>query len=55
MLSLTVYDQGLDPAFQHAEFLNARLRPYSSEELLAYPVSMLVNNRDTPASLWRGV
>jgi putative SOS response-associated peptidase YedK len=37
MLSPTAYDQWLDPTFQQAESLKALLRPYPSEELLAYP------------------
>ena len=44
MLAPTAYDQWLSPTFQQAESLKALLRPYSSEELTAYPVSTLVNN-----------
>ena len=51
----TSYDQWLDPTFQHVESLKAFLRPYPSEELMAYPVSTLVNNprHDTPQCLER--
>jgi putative SOS response-associated peptidase YedK len=47
------YDQWLDPTFQQVEPLKALLRPYSSEELTAYPVSTLVNNprHDAPQCL----
>lgn len=44
ILAPTAYDQWLNPTFQRAESLKALLRPYSSEELTAYPVSTLVNN-----------
>ena len=47
------YDQWLDPTVQQVESLKALLRPYSSEELMAYPVSTLVNNprHDAPQCL----
>jgi len=53
MLAPAAYDQWLDQTVQHAESLNALLRPYPSEELLAYPVSTLVNNprHDAPDCL----
>jgi len=53
ILAPTAYDQWLDPTVQHAESLKALLRPYPSEELLAYPVSTLVNNprHDAPDCL----
>ena len=38
------YDQWLDLTFQQAEPHKALPRPYSSEELMVYPVSTLVNN-----------
>jgi putative SOS response-associated peptidase YedK len=44
ILAPTAYDQWLSPTFQRAESLKALLRPYSSEELTAYPVSTRVNN-----------
>jgi putative SOS response-associated peptidase YedK len=49
----TSYDQWLDPTFQQMEPLKALLRPYSGEELTAYPVSTLVNNplHDAPQCL----
>lgn len=50
------YDQWLDPTCQQAESLKALLRPYSSEELLAYPVSTLVNDsRHDGFSVARGL
>lgn len=53
ILAPSSYDQWLDPAFQNIEMLNGLLRPYSSEELTAYPVSTLVNNprHDVPQCL----
>jgi putative SOS response-associated peptidase YedK len=53
MLSPTSYDQWLDPTVQHTESLKALLRPYPSEELMAYPVSTFVNNprHDAPQCL----
>jgi putative SOS response-associated peptidase YedK len=53
ILAPTAYDQWLDPTFQHTEPLKALLRPYPSEELMAYPVSTLVNNprHDAPQCL----
>jgi len=52
-VSISNYDQWLDPTFQHIEPLNALLRPYPSEELTAYSVSTLVNNprHDVPQCL----
>jgi putative SOS response-associated peptidase YedK len=44
MLAPTAYDHWLDLTVQQAESLKALLHPYPSEELLAYPVSPLVNN-----------
>jgi len=38
------YDRWLDPATQDVEGLKALLRPYSSEEMTAYPISAYVNN-----------
>ena len=50
------YDQWLDLTCQQAESLKALLRPYSSEELLDYPVSSLVNNsRHDGLSVARGL
>ena len=53
ILAPAFYDQWLDPTFQHIEPLKALLRPYLSEELMAYPVSTLVNNprHDVPQCL----
>lgn len=38
------YDLWLDPEFQNKEKLLSMLRPYSAEELTAYPVSTVVNS-----------
>ena len=38
------YYQWLDPGFSDVSVLNALLRPNSSEDLMAYPVSTLVNS-----------
>lgn len=38
------YDLRLDPEFQTEEKLLSILRPYSADEMAAYPVSTLVNN-----------
>lgn len=38
------YDLWLDPKVQQAELLQPLLRPYPSEEMIAYPVSPQVNN-----------
>ena len=53
ILSPSSYDQWLDPTVQQLEPLKALLQPYSSEELMAYPVSTLVNNprHDAPQCL----
>jgi putative SOS response-associated peptidase YedK len=53
ILAPTAYDQWLDPTFQQTEPLKALLRPYSGEDLIAYPVSTLVNNprHDVPQCL----
>lgn len=53
ILAPTSYDQWLDPTFQKIDSLNGLLRPYPSEELMAYPVSPLVNNprHDAPQCL----
>lgn len=53
ILPSTAYEQWLDPAFQQIEPLKALLHPYSSEELIAYLVSTLVNNprHDVPQCL----
>ena len=53
ILSPASYDQWLDPTVQQVEPLKALLRPYSGEELMAYPVSTLVNNprHDVPQCL----
>ena len=47
------YDLWLDPGIQESERLQPLLRPYSSEELMAYPVSTRLNNpaNDTPESI----
>lgn len=53
ILPSKAYEQWLDPEFQQIEPLKAFLRPYSSEDLIAYPVSTLVNNprHDVPQCL----
>lgn len=53
ILSPASYDQWLDPTFQQTEPLQALLRPYPSEALMAYSVSSLVNNprHDAPQCL----
>jgi putative SOS response-associated peptidase YedK len=53
ILGPAFYDQWLDPTFQPIESLKALLRPYPGEELIAYPVSTLVNNprHDVPQCL----
>ena len=53
ILAPTAYDQWLDPAVKQTTSLQALLRPYPSEELLAYPVSTLANNprHDAPDCL----
>ena len=53
ILSPASYDQWLDLTVQQAEPLTTLLRPYPSEELLAYPVSTLVSNprHDVPDCL----
>ncbi|MEK7349974.1 MAG: SOS response-associated peptidase [Nitrospirota bacterium] len=53
ILAPASYDQWLDPTFQHIEPLKALLRPYLGEDLMAYPVSTLVNNprHDMPQCL----
>jgi putative SOS response-associated peptidase YedK len=38
------YGLWLDPTFQDVERLRALLRPYSDDEMMAYPVSTQVNN-----------
>lgn len=38
------YDLWLDPGIQESERLQPLLRPYASEELMAFPVSTRVNN-----------
>jgi putative SOS response-associated peptidase YedK len=50
ILSPASYDQWLDQTVQQAEPLKPLLRPYPSDELLAFPVSMLVNNPRHDAS-----
>ena len=44
ILSPDQYDLWLDPRCQDTEKMANLLRPYSSKDLLAYPVSTLVNN-----------
>jgi putative SOS response-associated peptidase YedK len=53
ILGPAFYDQWLDPTFQPIESLKDLLRPYPGEELMAYPVSTLVNNprHDVPQCL----
>lgn len=48
-----LYTQWLDPTVQDIQSLHALLRPYPSEELMACPVSTLVNNprHDVPECL----
>ena len=47
------YDLWLDPTMQQVEILKPLLRPFTSDELVAYPVSTLVNNprHDAPQCL----
>ena len=47
------YDLWLDPTMQQEETVNRLLRPFISDELVAYPVSTLVNNprHDAPQCL----
>ena len=47
------YEQWLDPAFQQVEALNALLRSFPAEHMIAFPVSTLVNNprHDAPQCL----
>jgi putative SOS response-associated peptidase YedK len=53
ILAPTAYDQWLNPTFQHNESLKVLLRPYPRDELMVYPVSILVNNprHDVPQCL----
>ncbi len=53
ILAPTAYDQWLNPTFQHTESLKVLLRPYPRDELMVYPVSILVNNprHDVPQCL----
>lgn len=47
------YDLWLDPTMQEVETVKPLLRPFTSDELVAYPVSTLVNNprHDAPQCL----
>jgi len=47
------YDRWLDPTMQEVETVKSLLRPFTSDELVAYPVSTLVNNprHDAPQCL----
>ena len=44
------YDVWLDPAVQDVNTLNELLRPYTANEMVSYPVSIMVNNprNDSP-------
>ncbi len=44
ILAPSSYDQWLDPGFADVAALTAFLRPCPNEDLMAYPVSTLVNN-----------
>jgi putative SOS response-associated peptidase YedK len=44
ILPCAEYGLWLDPTFQDVERLQAVLRPYSDDEMVAYPVSTQVNN-----------
>lgn len=44
ILSPSSYDHWLDPGFADIAMLNSFLRPYPSEDVMAYPVSTLVNS-----------
>ncbi len=44
ILSPNDYDLWLDPEFESKEKLQSLLRPYPADEIIAYPVSTLVNN-----------
>jgi putative SOS response-associated peptidase YedK len=50
ILEPTGYALWLDPGIEKSEQLQPLLRPYSSEAMVAYPVSTRVNNpsNDTP-------
>lgn len=50
ILDPQAYDLWLDPSIQEPDRLHPLLRPYTSEELAAYPISTRVNNpaNDTP-------
>lgn len=53
ILPRSAYAAWLDPAEREPRDLQALLAPYPAEEMLAYPVSTLVNNpaNDTPACI----
>jgi putative SOS response-associated peptidase YedK len=53
VLPAEAYPQWLDPTVQDVDSLKTLLRPYPSEDLIAYPVSTLVNNprHDVPECL----
>lgn len=53
ILAPSSYDQWLDPTMQHVETVKTLLRPFPSDELVAYCVSPLVNNprHETPQCL----
>jgi len=53
ILSSTVYDRWMDPTVQDPESLKTLLCSYSNDDLIAYPVSTLVNNprNDAPKCL----
>lgn len=44
IVSPSLYDQWLDPGFADVAVLNSCLRPYPSEDMMAYSVSTLVNS-----------
>jgi putative SOS response-associated peptidase YedK len=50
ILNPTDYDRWLDPSIQEPAVLKPLLRPYSADEMMAYPVSTRVNNpaNDSP-------
>ena len=50
ILPSETYSQWLDPAECSPDQLSALLKPYSAEQMTAYPVSKVVNNpkNDTP-------
>lgn len=53
ILDPTVYERWLDPSFQNIEYLESVLRPFPTDQMMAVPVSTLVNSpsHDVPQCL----